>query len=70
MLVSERQEVQEVPRERTLKIRRYDVPCAPPLWARGGHAQTFLGHMLPSPGPHVEALDGALRIEIDLRDGD
>ncbi len=70
MLVWERQEVQAVPREGTLKIRRYDVPCVPPPWARGGHAQTFLGHVLPSPGPRVQALDGALRIEIDLKDGD
>lgn len=25
------------------------APCEPPVWARGGHRQTILGHLLPSP---------------------
>lgn len=24
-------------------------PCRAPFWARGGHAQTILGHLLPAP---------------------
>lgn len=51
-------------------IARYAVPCRPPLWARGGQAQTLLGFFLPSPG---EALDpaepGVQRFEVPL-DGD
>ncbi len=35
--------------------------CEPPLWAKSGHAQTILGHLLPSPkltskGKHIEFL--------------
>lgn len=29
------------------------IDCRPPLWARGGHAQTILGHLLPSSGPRI-----------------
>ncbi|MBI3557680.1 MAG: alpha/beta hydrolase [Deltaproteobacteria bacterium] len=25
------------------------IPCIPPSWARSGHAQTIMGHLLPSP---------------------
>lgn len=41
-------------------------PCRPPVWARGGHAQTLLGHLLPS--PRFEDLGQATRIP--LPDGD
>ena len=41
-------------------------PCMPPLWAPSGHAQTLLGHLLPSP---MLKLEGK-RVEIDLPDGD
>ncbi|MBX3020185.1 MAG: alpha/beta fold hydrolase [Bdellovibrionales bacterium] len=41
-------------------------PCVPPVWARGGHAQTILGHLLPSP----QLKSKGRRIEIPLPDGD
>ena len=52
------------------RIRPYAVPCLPPIWARGGHAQTLLGHLLPAPGPRTRALPGARRRELELADGD
>jgi predicted alpha/beta-fold hydrolase len=51
-------------------LRRYDVPCAPPAWARGGHAQTILGHVLPARGRGAELLRAARRREVALADGD
>ena len=51
-------------------VPRYARPCAPPAWARGGHAQTILGHGLPSPGAPASELEGARRLEIALADGD
>jgi len=50
-------------------LERYPVPCEPPRWARGGHAQTLLGHVLPSRGAPV-AERGARRLEIELSDGE
>ncbi len=41
-------------------------PCIPPLWAPGGHAQTILGHFLPSPA----LASKGKRIEIRMPDGD
>lgn len=41
-------------------------PCAPPTWARGGHLQTILAHLLPSSG---QANNGQPLI-INLPDGD
>lgn len=41
-------------------------PCVPPSWARGGHAQTILAHLLPSFTP----LPPSERIEMRLTDGD
>ncbi len=41
-------------------------PCRPPVWARSGHAQTLLGHLLPS--PRWEEAGQAIRIP--LPDGD
>src|SRR5512145_2124687 len=29
-------------------MKRPPLSCDPPLWARGAHAQTLLGHFLPS----------------------
>jgi predicted alpha/beta-fold hydrolase len=29
------------------------IPCRPPFWAKGGHAQTILGHVLPSRGKRL-----------------
>jgi predicted alpha/beta-fold hydrolase len=40
-------------------------PCLAPVWARTGHAQTILGHVLPS-----RALRGGDRFEVKLGDGD
>lgn len=41
-------------------------PCRPPRWARGGHAQTLWGHLLPSP-PLARPSE---RVEIAVSDGD
>jgi uncharacterized protein len=41
-------------------------PCLPPLWATSGHAQTVLGHILPSEKLNFKGR----RIEVDLPDGD
>lgn len=41
-------------------------PCVPPIWANGGHAQTILGHLLPSP----RLPNKGKRFEIALPDGD
>jgi uncharacterized protein len=49
-------------------IRPFAVPCTPPTWARGGHAQTILGHLLPARGRAL--LRDARRREIALADGD
>jgi predicted alpha/beta-fold hydrolase len=49
-------------------------PCVPPAWARGGHAQTILGHLLPSRAARAlgELDDGSRdeRVEFALPDGD
>lgn len=50
-------------------------PCVPPIWAPSGHAQTVLGHILPSPrlgelGERVEiALSGGDRLVAFLING-
>lgn len=41
-------------------------PCLPPAWAPSGHAQTILGHLLPSPRLRSKGR----RIEIPVSDGD
>src|SRR5262249_33888601 len=41
-------------------------PCLPPIWAPNGHAQTILGHLLPSP----KLTEHGENIEIALPDGD
>lgn len=41
-------------------------PCVAPLWAPTGHAQTLLGHFLPS----AMLKQSGKRVEIDLPDGD
>lgn len=46
-----------------------ELACSPPLWARGGHAQTILGHLWPSRTPELDAIPlGQQRIR--LADGD
>lgn len=47
MAMTEFQKEQVV--ERLKDVRSRLIPCRPPLWAMGGHAQTVLGHILPSP---------------------
>ena len=51
-------------------MRVYNVPLKPPFWARGGHAQTIWGHVLPSPGRAIGSDAGDTRIEVALPDGD
>ena len=41
-------------------------PCLPPVWARGGHAQTIIAHLLPSPRMSTSGL----AVQVDLPDGD
>lgn len=41
-------------------------PCLPPNWARSGHAQTILGHLLPSP----KLSHKGKRVEISVDNGD
>jgi len=41
-------------------------PCRPPVWARGGHAQTLIAHFAPSPS----ATAAGERLLIPLEDGD
>lgn len=41
-------------------------PCKPPNWARTGHAQTILGHILPSPKIGAKGVQHPIR----LPDGD
>jgi uncharacterized protein len=55
----------------SLTLRAYDQPCTPPIWARGGHAQTILGHVLPAPAESlVDGSDGVQSHEIALPCGD
>jgi len=42
------------------------APCRQPFWARGGHPQTIIAHLLPSPSPQIT---GQQHI-IPLPDGD
>lgn len=42
------------------------IPCQPPLWAKTGHPQTILGHLLPSQQLHEEGD----KYEIELPGGD
>ncbi|MFT5290388.1 MAG: putative alpha/beta-fold hydrolase [Planctomycetota bacterium] len=51
-------------------MRPYTTPCRPPLWAKGGHAQTILGHVLPSPDGMVQESTGYNRHEVCVGDGD
>ena len=53
-----------------LPVRRYEVACSPPVWARGGHLQTLLSHALPSPGARIRRGRGLGEREVRLADGD
>ena len=47
-------------------IERFEVPCSAPRWARGGHAQTVLGFLLPTPGDVLfEDAPDVRRIELE-----
>ena len=51
--------------------RRLDLaPCSPPWWASSGHAQTILGHLLPSKASVSRKNLAGKRLEIPLPDGD
>lgn len=39
------------------------IPCRPPWWARGGHGQTILGHLLPS--PKLDEEGESIHIQLD-----
>ncbi len=49
---------------------RYVHPCRPPWFARGGHAQTMWGHLLPSMAPKVSTNPDSRRVEVVLEDGE
>jgi len=48
----------------------YPRPCRPPVWARGGHAQTCWAHFLPVQGAPPSRRADARRVEIVLADGE
>lgn len=55
----------------SLAPARFTSRCLPPVWARGGHAQTVLGHLLPSEGGKIDARSpGWTPVEIPLEDGE
>jgi uncharacterized protein len=41
-----------------LALDRPEFTCTPPFWARSGHAQTLLGHLVPSRVPSLVAGEG------------
>ena len=49
---------------------RYAPPCRAPWFARGGHAQTLWGHLLPSRAPAVSTHPRARRVVVALADGE
>ncbi len=49
--------------------RPFQETCIPPSWARGGHAQTLLGHALPWAN-RVAREPGWVRREVVLEDGE
>jgi predicted alpha/beta-fold hydrolase len=51
-------------------MRRFPAPLIPPIWARGGHAQTILGHVLPSPGRPLASIATGAPIVVPLAKGD
>jgi predicted alpha/beta-fold hydrolase len=55
----------------TSTLAPYAQPCSPPLWARSGHGQTILSHLLPT---RAEALvpgrDGVTAHDVPLPCGD
>lgn len=54
-----------------MPLKPYELPCTPPRWARGGHAQTLLAHVLATRAPRlVSGRDGVTRHEVPLPGGD
>jgi predicted alpha/beta-fold hydrolase len=52
-------------------IEPYTTSCRPPVWARGGHAQTILAHLIPvAPVGLGPGASGVERHEVPLSDGD
>ncbi len=52
-----------------MELSRPTMSCTPPVWARGGHSQTLLGHLLPSSTPQLRSVPQQLH-RIRLPDGD
>ncbi|MFT7485626.1 MAG: putative alpha/beta-fold hydrolase [Candidatus Paceibacteria bacterium] len=49
----------------------YGTACTPPFWARGGHSQTILAHIIPTAARGLDAADPNVRsLDIALGDGD
>jgi len=42
------------------------IPCRPPIWARDGHSQTLLGHLLPSQELSPENANAGEKINVTL----
>ena len=53
-----------------LREQPYRRPCTPPAWARGGHAQTLWGHLLPVGARELSTDSAGVRHEVPLPDGD
>ena len=53
-----------------MPVPPYPRPCRPPAWARGGHAQTLWGYVLPARGAPLSRRADASRREVALEDGD
>lgn len=53
-----------------MSVPRYPHPCRPPVWARGGHAQTCWAHFLTAEGAPPSGHVDARRLEIALDGGD
>jgi len=58
------------PYARAVSVQRYPRPCVPPVWARGGHAQTCLAHLFGAGGEPLSTRAGGRRVEVALADGD
>ena len=49
----------------------FPAPCRPPLWARSGHGQTILSHLLPTRAPALDPNQDRVTVhDVPLEDGD
>jgi len=51
-------------------VKTYEHKLRAPFFARGGHAQTIFGHVLPSPGRQIGEAAGDRRVEVEVSGGD